>query len=369
VITLPGTGAIIKNSYEHVFLVKIKRRDMLRWELPSGIRQKGESLFLTLYRCVEIESSLQFKVRIGRPVCLVVHSSKSFDRQYFGMFFECKAESTTIKPIKDTDLRLPKELDQHIVDGQFLNWRDIPERNIHPQHRKILSQWFENPEGPLFTIASDADKELDFYQGKEVQMSSKTENSGLLINLNFENSSKSDLKTEDDYNNNQDNNNVPVGVFISYSHDDKGKGMNPDSGEDLNYLERLRKHLKPLEKKGLIKAWDDTKIETGSDWREDIEAALKSCKFALLLVSSNFLASDFIQDYELPQILASAKKNGTVIIPILLSPTKIPECIARIQLANSDSKPLDDMAFPDQERVFINVCERIEKTLVDNQDD
>lgn len=78
-------------------------------------------------------------------------------------------------------------------------------------------------------------------------------------------------------------------VFVSYSH------------KDSAHLERLRVHLKPLEKLGVVDVWDDTKIKVGNDWKKEIDAALHQAAIAVLIVSADFLASDFIVDNELLQ--------------------------------------------------------------------
>jgi hypothetical protein len=101
---------------------------------------------------------------------------------------------------------------------------------------------------------------------------------------------------------------VNPSVFISYSH------------ADSEWLKRVQIHLKPLERKGLILPWDDTKIEPGMQWKDEINKALDSARVAILLISADFLASDFIVDNELPPLLASAEEHGTLIFPVILKP-------------------------------------------------
>lgn len=152
-------------------------------------------------------------------------------------------------------------------------------------------------------------------------------------------------------------------VFISYSHADAQLGVDRNSGLGLGYFDRLRIHLKPLEQEGLIDLWDDTKIKASSIWRQEIEKALSSSKLAILLISGNFLASDFIQNNELPPLLAAAKEGGTIVFPIIISPSRLPKSISEIQSVNSPSKPLTAMTYNEQEDLFVKVVEEIENAL------
>src|SRR5262245_45059413 len=95
-------------------------------------------------------------------------------------------------------------------------------------------------------------------------------------------------------------------LFISYSH------------EDGKWLESFRKHLKPYARLGLI-ICDDTRIQAGSLWEKEIQKELSQCGAALLLVSPDFLASDFIHDKELPPLLEARRKRELLIHWVHLS--------------------------------------------------
>ena len=102
-------------------------------------------------------------------------------------------------------------------------------------------------------------------------------------------------------------------VFVSYSHDDGP------------WLERIRPHLRPLERSGTLEFWDDTRIRPGSDWRAEIRDALSRARIAILLVSPVYLASEFVLSEELPAILDAAQRSGTRIVPVLVEPFPIRE--------------------------------------------
>ncbi len=98
-------------------------------------------------------------------------------------------------------------------------------------------------------------------------------------------------------------------IFISYSH------------EDARDLEQLRRFLLPLEQRGLIDAWDDTRLAAGDDWAADIDRALAEAAVAVLLVTQDFVASRFISEREVPRILEAAAGGGLKVIPVFLRPS------------------------------------------------
>jgi len=145
------------------------------------------------------------------------------------------------------------------------------------------------------------------------------------------------------------NNNKPIKVFLSYSH------------ADSVWLKRLRAHLKPIQRDYDIDVWDDTRLKPGSKWKDEIRQAVINANVAILIISADFLASDFINTNELPPLLKAAEEEGTTILPIIASPSlfnRYPE-ISQFQSVNDPSNPLVSLSNGDQEKVFLRVAETI----------
>ena len=141
-------------------------------------------------------------------------------------------------------------------------------------------------------------------------------------------------------------------VFISYCH------------EDAEWLTKLKQFLRPLEAQGLIKVWDDTEIKTGSKWLEDIAHELESANVAVLLVTQNFMDSPFIQSNELPRILEKAEKRGCQIFWIAVNESSVDRsAIAKFQAANDPAQPLAKLLEPEQDRVFMQIYDRMKSAV------
>jgi len=155
-------------------------------------------------------------------------------------------------------------------------------------------------------------------------------------------------------------------VFISYSH------------EDRKWLERLNVHLKPLGLKNALEVWADDQIEPGMKWREEIDRALGAARVAVLLLSADFLASDFINDVELPALLESARAGGTDILVVVLSPIlpsgeapAMPpavETLLQFQTVNNPKSPLKGLDEVKQDEVWVTLRYLVQLALKRQQE-
>lgn len=141
-------------------------------------------------------------------------------------------------------------------------------------------------------------------------------------------------------------------VFVSYSH------------ADAKWLTSMRSHLKLLERHAGIEQWDDTKIKPGTQWREEIQSALERAKVAVLLVSADFLTSDFIVTNELPPLLKAAQEHGTLILMLIVRPCRFEKTeLARFQAVNPPSKPLSALSSSRREEWYVKLSGLIEDAL------
>jgi hypothetical protein len=94
-------------------------------------------------------------------------------------------------------------------------------------------------------------------------------------------------------------------IFVSYSH------------TDTKQKERLLKHLTPLEVAADFDVWTDSRIKAGEKWQPAIEAALSGASVAILLITADFLSSDFVRHKEIPAMLERREKEDLRLYPML----------------------------------------------------
>lgn len=141
-------------------------------------------------------------------------------------------------------------------------------------------------------------------------------------------------------------------VFISYAH------------EDLPYLAQLRKYLKHVGH--VLKCpvlWDDTELRWGDPWRQKIDQVLEQARFAVVLVSKDFLASDFIRNVELPRLLQRMQAQHLRILPVLVGPVDIEDSgVGDIQIVNPE-RPLAKLKVADRDVIYVEISKQVKVAL------
>jgi TIR domain len=100
----------------------------------------------------------------------------------------------------------------------------------------------------------------------------------------------------------------PVSMFISYAH------------EDEPLRKQLQKHLSLLQRQNLVSTWHDRQITAGTDWANAIDEHLNSASIILLLISADFLASNYYYGVEMQRALDRDKAGQARVIPIIVRP-------------------------------------------------
>lgn len=141
-----------------------------------------------------------------------------------------------------------------------------------------------------------------------------------------------------------------VTLFYSYSH------------KDEKFRDTLAKHLALLRRQGLIKEWYDRQIDAGEEWREAIDEHLEVADIILLLVSVDFINSDYCFDKEMGRALERHDAGEAVVIPIIVRPvnwTGAP--FGRLQALPKNGKPVT--VWDNRDSAWVNVAEGIGKVV------
>lgn len=131
---------------------------------------------------------------------------------------------------------------------------------------------------------------------------------------------------------------MPI-VFISYSHRDEA------------WRSRLEKHLAVLKGRVDLEVWHDRLIPVGQSWRKSIRAAMDGASVVIMLISADYLASEFIVDEEIERALRRLDKDGISVQPMIVRPcawTEIP-WLEQMRVWPDDAKPLSAMRDPEWE--------------------
>jgi hypothetical protein len=141
-----------------------------------------------------------------------------------------------------------------------------------------------------------------------------------------------------------------IEIYISYSHSDK------------RLMEELERHLKALEQQFIIKIWHDGMLLAGQEWQLEINKHLNSSQIILMLVSRDYLASEFTMDVELRRALERHERGEARVIPIILADSdwlKTP--LGKLLALPSFGKPVNN--WEDREEAFEDIVKGIKRVI------
>ncbi len=144
---------------------------------------------------------------------------------------------------------------------------------------------------------------------------------------------------------------MPVKIFFCYAH------------EDELLLNKLKTHLKPLQRMGLIEVWYDRDISAGTKWEEEIDRHLNEANIILLLVSPDFMDSDYCYGKEMRRALERDQRGEARVIPIILRPVYWQDVLGTLQALPTDANPVMSSHWHYQNEAFFNVVKGI-RTVV-----
>src|SRR5215469_1243043 len=117
-------------------------------------------------------------------------------------------------------------------------------------------------------------------------------------------------------------------IFICYAH------------EDELLLNKLKAHLRPLQRQGLIEVWHDRDINAGTEWEREISNHLNEANIILLLVSPDFMDSDYCYGIEMKRAIERHERGEARVIPVILRHVYWQGILGTLQALPTDAKPV-----------------------------
>lgn len=143
-----------------------------------------------------------------------------------------------------------------------------------------------------------------------------------------------------------------VNVFYCYSHKDEG------------VLDKLRSHLSLLRREGLISEWHDRSILAGEDWNDQIDEHINNSELVLLLISPDFMNSDYCYKIELRRAMERHTSGQSRVVPIILKPCDWKTApFASLQAVPKDGKPI--VTWSNRDEAFLDVAQHIRIVIKD----
>jgi hypothetical protein len=145
---------------------------------------------------------------------------------------------------------------------------------------------------------------------------------------------------------------MPVTIFFCYAREDEA------------LLNKLKTHLTPLQRQELIDVWYDRDIRAGTEWEQEIKVHLNAAQLILLLVSPDFMDSDYCYGVEMQRALERRQRGEAEVIPIILRPVDWHGGpLGGLQALPTDGKPVKGPDWYDLDTALYDVTKGIRKVV------
>jgi predicted NACHT family NTPase len=147
---------------------------------------------------------------------------------------------------------------------------------------------------------------------------------------------------------------APVEIFCCYAR------------EDQQMLEGLKRHLMPLQRSGQIQIWSDTNLNAAVEWEKELHEHLESADIILLLISSDFIASEYCYSTEMMRAIERHDQGTAHVIPILLRSIFWRNApFAKFQILPTNAKPVTKWS--DRNEAFNDITEHVKRVVSELQ--
>src|SRR5579884_3629532 len=143
-----------------------------------------------------------------------------------------------------------------------------------------------------------------------------------------------------------------IEIFICYAREDEA------------LRQGLEKHLRALRRQGVIDLWHDRNISAGTEWEREIDRHLNTAQVILLLISPDFMNSDYCYGKEMKRAMERHERGEARVIPVILRPVywqKAP--FGKLQALPTDEIPVTSSWWNSQDEAFFDVAEGIRTAI------
>lgn len=143
---------------------------------------------------------------------------------------------------------------------------------------------------------------------------------------------------------------MPVNIFCCYAHKDEA------------LLNKLKTHLSSLQREGLIEIWHDRDISAGTEWEREISEHLNTAQVILLLVSPDFMNSDYCYGIEMQRALERHERGEACVIPVILEYVYWQIApLNELQALPKDGQPVT--SWSNRDKAFLDITRGIRKAI------